>query len=76
MMHAQVQRQLTYTMGMREQRVSLQLRLPPELHAEIKRLTQEEDRPLNRTIIRLLKVGLEHYRSAPDRAADSDRARD
>lgn len=42
--------------------VSLQIRLPDELHAEIRRLTEEEDRPLNRTIVRLLRAGLEHYR--------------
>lgn len=42
--------------------MALQIRLPEELHAEIRRLTEEEDRPLNRTIIRLLRAGLEHYR--------------
>ena len=47
---------------MRRATVALQIRLPEELHAEIRRLTEEEDRPLNRTIIRLLRAGLEHYR--------------
>lgn len=47
---------------MRRKTVALQIRLPDELHAEIRRLTEEEDRPLNRTIIRLLRTGLEHYR--------------
>jgi hypothetical protein len=47
---------------MQRKTVALQIRLPDELHAEIRRLTEEEDRPLNRTIIRLLRAGLEHYR--------------
>jgi hypothetical protein len=46
---------------MQRKTVSLQIRLPDELHAEIRRLTEEEDRPLNRTIVRLLRAGLEHY---------------
>jgi hypothetical protein len=50
---------------MRRTTVALQIRLPEELHAEIRRLTEEEDRPLNRTIIRLLRAGLEHYRGEP-----------
>lgn len=41
--------------------MALQVRLPEELHAEIRRLTEKEDRPLNRTIIRLLRIGLERY---------------
>jgi hypothetical protein len=52
--------------------VALQVRLPDDLHAEIRRLTQEEDRPLNRTIIRLLRAGLEHYRAAGARPDDRE----
>ena len=47
---------------MRRKTVALQVRLPDDLHAEIRRLTEQEDRPLNRTIVRLLRAGLEHYR--------------
>jgi hypothetical protein len=51
--------------------VALQIRLPEDLHAEIRRLTEEEDRPLNRTIIRLLRAGLEHYRGDETKADDT-----
>jgi hypothetical protein len=61
---------LLYTRCMREKIVALQIRLPDELHAEIRRLTEEEDRPLNRTIIRLLRAGLEHYRGEPSERED------
>jgi hypothetical protein len=50
-----------YTRCMQRKTVALQVRLPDDLHAEIRRLTEEEDRPLNRTIVRLLRAGLEHY---------------
>lgn len=60
---------LPYTTRMRKKPVALQVRLPDDLHAEIKQLTEEEDRPLNRTIIRLLRAGLEHYRSAPSESS-------
>lgn len=38
--------------------MALQVRLPDDLHAEIKQLTEQDDRPLNRTVIRLLRSGL------------------
>jgi hypothetical protein len=47
---------------MQRKNVPLQVRLPADLHAEIKQLTEEEDRPLNRTIIRLLRAGLHSHR--------------
>jgi hypothetical protein len=53
-------------------RLALQVRLPDDLHAEIRRLTEEEDRPLNRTIIRLLRAGLEHYRSESTEVPDQE----
>jgi hypothetical protein len=53
---------MPYTRRMRSKAVALQVRLPEDLHAEIRRLTEEEDRPLNRTVIRLLRAGLERYR--------------
>ena len=61
---------------MERKTVALQIRLPEELHAEIRRLTDEEDRPLNRTIIRLLRAGLDHYRGAPSEGAGERDAAD
>lgn len=56
---------LTYTTPMQGKPVALQVRLPEDLHAEIRRLSEDEDRPLNRTIIRLLRAGLEAQRRQP-----------
>lgn len=52
--------------------VALQVRLPDELHAEIRKLSEDEDRPLNRTIIRLLRAGLDHYRGEPSEGTDQE----
>lgn len=52
--------------------MALQVRLPDDLHAEIKKLTEDEDRPLNRTIIRLLRAGLDHYRAETAGEADQE----
>jgi hypothetical protein len=52
--------------------VCIVVRPQPSLEAEIRRLTEEEDRPLNRTIIRLLRAGLEHYRAEAAGSADQE----
>lgn len=54
---------LFYTRRMQEKIVALQIRLPEGLHTQIRELSEADDRPLNRTITRLLEIGLEHYRT-------------
>lgn len=61
---------LAYTTSMQGKPVALQVRLPEDLHAEIRRLSEDEDRPLNRTIIRLLRAGLEAQRRQPREQVD------
>lgn len=39
--------------------VSLMVRLPPEIHREIKHIADKEDRSLNKQVIRLLRFALE-----------------
>lgn len=66
---------MPYTRCVQRKTVALQVRLPEELHAEIRRLSDDEDRPLNRTIIRLLRAGLDHYRGdRPEPREQEDRS--
>jgi predicted HicB family RNase H-like nuclease len=46
---------------MPEERVVLNVRLPADLHAEVKRIAEREDRSLNAQIIRFLREGAERY---------------
>jgi len=42
----------------RPKTINILLRLPPELHAALKRWAQEERRPLNWQIVRVLELAL------------------
>ena len=39
------------------------VRMPPDLYEEIKRIAQEEERPLNTQLLRFIRAGLERYRA-------------
>ena len=41
----------------------LNLRLPADLHAEIKRIAEREDRSLNAQIVRFLREGSERFQT-------------
>ena len=51
-----------YTAVMAEKLVGLMLRLPEDLHAQLKAWAGEEDRSLNNLIIRLLRRALAEWR--------------
>lgn len=44
-----------YTTVMAEKVVSFFVRLPPDLHAQLKNWAEDEDRSLNKLIVRLLR---------------------
>jgi hypothetical protein len=44
-----------------EKRVSVNLRLPPEVHADLKRIADEEERSLTGQIVRFLRSAIERY---------------
>jgi hypothetical protein len=50
-----------YNGAMTAERVVLNVRLPADLHAEVKRIAEREDRSLNAQIIRFLREGAERY---------------
>lgn len=51
------------TLAPMERRVSVNLRLTPEMHAELKRIAATEERPLNTQIVRFLRRALEQYQA-------------
>ena len=54
-----------------ETRVTTTVRMPADLYEEIKRIAQEEERPLNTQLLRFIRSGLERYRAE---RPDSQRA--
>jgi hypothetical protein len=44
-------------------RVVTTLRMPPDLYDEVKGIADEEERPLNTQLLRLIRWGLERYRA-------------
>lgn len=53
-----------YTSVMAEALVGLMLRLPPDLHESLKAWAREEDRSLNKLIVRLLRRAVTEWRGA------------
>jgi predicted transcriptional regulator len=52
---------------MKEQKpVAMNVRLPRDLHAALRRLAQHEDRSMHWIIIRLLRDGIARRATAPD----------
>lgn len=51
-----------YTSVMAEALVGLMLRLPPDLHESLKAWAREEDRSLNKLIVRLLRRAVTEWR--------------
>jgi len=43
--------------------VSINLRLDEEMHADLKRMAEEEDRPVANLIRRILKLAIEQHRA-------------
>jgi hypothetical protein len=43
--------------------VSINLRLDEEMHADLKRIAEEEDRPVANLIRRILRVAIEQHRA-------------
>jgi hypothetical protein len=46
-----------------ERRVTTTVRMPEQMLDEIRRIAQEEERPLNTQLLRFLRAGLERYRA-------------
>ncbi len=46
-----------------ETRVTTTVRMPSDLYEEVKRIAQEEERPLNTQLLRFIRSGLERYRA-------------
>ena len=46
-----------------EKRVTTTIRLPEELHDQVKRIADEEDRPFNSQIVRWLREAVDRYRA-------------
>lgn len=55
---------------MTAERIVLNVRLPADLHAELRRIAGRETRSLNAQIIHLLRQGAETYRAAEQPKAD------
>lgn len=54
--------------------VSVNLRMPPELHAELQRVAEEQDRSLTAQINRFLREAVERYRTRrPELGEEADR---
>lgn len=49
----------------------LNVRLPADLHAEVKRIAEREDRSLNAQIIRFLREGAERYQPEQPKPSES-----
>jgi hypothetical protein len=56
-----------------EKRVTTTVRMPPDLYEEVKRIAQEEERPLNTQLLRLIRWGLERQRAEQPERRESDR---
>ena len=56
-----------------ERRVTTTVRMPPDLYEEIKRIAQEEERPLNTQLLRLIRWGIERHRAEHPERRESDR---
>ncbi len=46
-----------------EKRVTTTVRMTEEMLDEVRRIAQEEERPLNTQLIRFIRAGLEQYRA-------------
>jgi hypothetical protein len=55
-----------------EKRVTTTVRMPEEMLDEIRRIAQEEERPLNTQLLRLIRTGLERYRAEHPATPRSD----
>jgi hypothetical protein len=60
-----------YNGAMSPERVVLNLRLPADLHAEVKRIAEREDRSLNAQIIRFLREAADRYQASRPTADDT-----
>ena len=56
-----------------ERRVTTTVRMPPDLYEEIKRIAQEEERPLNTQLLRLIRWGIERHRAERLEGSQPDR---
>ena len=57
-----------------ETRVTTTVRMPADLYEEIKRIAQEEERPLNTQLLRFIRAGLERYRAEHQERSPRNRA--
>ena len=55
-----------------ERRVSVNLRLPPDVHASLKRIADEEERSLTGQIVRFLRSAIERYDAEHPGRRESD----
>jgi hypothetical protein len=56
-----------------ERRVMTTLRLPEELHEQLKRIADEEDRPFNSQVVRWLREAVDRYRAEHPERPQADR---
>lgn len=57
-----------------EKRVTTTVRMPSDLYDEVKRIAQEEERPLNTQLLRLIRRGLEHYHAEHPERPDPEQS--
>ena len=55
-----------------ERRVTTTVRMPSDLYEEVKRIAQEEERPLNTQLVRLNRWGIERHRAEHPERRESD----
>ena len=55
-----------------ERRVTTTVRMPSDLYEEVKRIAQEEERPLNTQLVRLIRWGIERHRAEHVERRESD----
>ena len=46
-----------------EKRVTTTVRMPSDLYEEVRRIAQDEERPLNTQLLRFIRAGIERYRT-------------
>ena len=56
-----------------ERRVTTTVRMPSDLYEEVKRIAQEEERPLNTQLVRFIRWGIERHRAEHPERRESDR---
>ena len=57
-----------------ERRVTTTIRLPGELHDQVKRIADEEDRPFNSQIVRWLREAVDRYRAERPERPDPEQS--